>query len=134
MPPLMLKIILKTLMEMTLNSYLIGEVLRINLDPSVGDEQSKSRPCVVINSHPKLSLITVLPVTDAAGKKGDAFIKIKDNMRAGQDKDSVIDVNQIRTLSVRRVLKKLGVISENELFECRKQLAILLEIDEDHLM
>lgn len=111
----------------------IGEVLKINLNPKIGDEQSKWRPCVVLNAHPKLKLITILPITDALGKRGDAFIKIADAVKAGLEKESVIDVNQIRTLSTERIIDKMGIVSDRELFECRKQLAIILEIDEEHL-
>lgn len=118
---------------MILSNISIGSVLKINLDPSVGDEQSKWRPCLVMNSHPRLSLLTVLPITDADGKRGHAFIKIKDTIRAGLKKDSVIDVNQIRTLSTKRVIERMGLVADDELFDCRKQLAIVLEIDEEHL-
>ena len=99
----------------------------------MGDEQSKSRPCVVINAHPKLKLITILPITDALGKRGNAFIKIADAAKAGLEKESAIDVNQIRTLSTERIISKMGIVSDRELFECRKQLAIILEIDEEQL-
>lgn len=79
-------------------------------------------------------LITVVPITDASGKeKNPAFIKIQDLGRAGLNKDSVIDPNQIRTLSIERIQKKMGVIGDSELFEIRRLLALILQIDEEHL-
>lgn len=117
-----------------MSSYAIAEVVEVSLDPTIGQEQKKTRPCVVINVHPRLDLVTVFPVTDSAGKNGKVFVEIKDLKAAGLKKSSVIDTYQIRTLSIQRVIKRLGKISEEELFECRKSIALIYEIDEEHLV
>jgi mRNA interferase MazF len=120
-------------MEMILSNFSVGEVLLLDLDPTKGHEQKKTRPCMVINVHPRLDLITVFPITDAAGKSGKVFVEIKDIKSAGLTKQSVIDTYQIRTLSTGRVIKKMGAVSENEISECRKCIALIYKIDEDHL-
>lgn len=127
------KIILKVWMEKILSKFTVGDVVKLNLDPTKGHESKKTRPCIIINVHPKLDLITVFPITDASNKKGQIFIPINDLTSAGLTKPSVIDSLQIRTLSVDRVLNKIGLISDKELFECRKNIALIFEIDEDHL-
>jgi mRNA interferase MazF len=116
-----------------LSSYLISDVVQINLNPTRGQEQKKIRPCVVINVHPKLQLITVFPITDSLNKNGKVFVKIKNLKTAGLSKPSVIDTYQIRTLSVDRIVKKMGQVSAEEIFECRKLIALIFEIDEEHL-
>jgi mRNA interferase MazF len=115
------------------NSLNIGEVVLVNLDPTIGAEQKKTRPCVIINIHPKLELVTVLPVTDATHKKSKVFVPITDKKLAGLSKPSVIDTYQIRTISKQRIIRKLGNLSDYEVHECRKVLALIFEIDEEHL-
>ncbi len=116
-----------------LNKLSVGDVVEVNLDPTLGHEQKKTRPCVVMTVHPRLDLITVFPISDAAGKSGKIFIRIQDLKAAGLKKDSIIDTYQIRTLSKLRVNKRMGAISPSELFECRKNLALIFEIEEEHL-
>ncbi|WP_157678771.1 type II toxin-antitoxin system PemK/MazF family toxin [Bdellovibrio bacteriovorus] len=116
-----------------MSKYSVGDVVELKLDPVQGQEKGKTRPCLVIFQHPKLDLITVLPVTDASGKKGAAFVTVKNLAAAGLSKDSVIDTLQIRTLSSGRITKALGKVSKSELFLCRKSLALIFEIDEVHL-
>lgn len=120
-------------MEKILSKFTIGDVVKVNLEPTKGHESKKTRPCVIINMHPKLALITVFPITDASNKKGQVFIPISDLTSAGLTKPSVIDSLQIRTLSLDRVLNKMGAITNEEIFECRKNIALIFEIDEDHL-
>lgn len=120
-------------MGMTLSNYSVGEVVLVDLDPTKGHEQKKTRPCMVINVHPRLALITVFPITDSNGKSGKVFVEIKDLKTAGLTKASVVDTFQIRTLSTDRIIQKMGSVSESEIFECRKSIALIYEIDEDHL-
>lgn len=116
-----------------MSDFLVGDVVSINLDPTKGHESKKTRPCIIINIHPKLELITVFPVTDGKNKKGQIFVSIKNLKSAGLVKASVIDTYQIRSLSKERVVKKMGFISKDEIFECRKNIALIFEIDEEHL-
>lgn len=119
-------------MEMTLNLE-IGDVVQINLDPTIGHEQKKIRPCVIATLHPKLDLVTVFPITDAAHKRGQVFVPIANLKAAGLTKPSVIDTYQIRSLSKLRIIKKLGEVSDIEIHACRKSIALIFEIDEEHL-
>lgn len=116
-----------------MSNFSVGEVVLIDLEPTKGHEQKKTRPCLVMNVHPKLDLITVFPITDSAGKHGKVFVEIKDTDTAGLSKSSVIDTYQIRTLSTVRILKQIGKVSDEEIFNCRKSLALIYEIDEEHL-
>ncbi|HEY8271018.1 MAG TPA: type II toxin-antitoxin system PemK/MazF family toxin [Pseudobdellovibrionaceae bacterium] len=116
-----------------MSNFSVGEVVLLDLDPSKGHKQKKTRPCVVINVHPRLDLLTVFPITDSKGKSGKVFIEIPDLNSAGLTKPSVIDTYQIRTLSTQRIIKKLGKISDDNIFDCRKCIALIYEIDEEHL-
>ena len=85
-----------------------GEIWLINLDPTVGREIRKTRPCVVVspselNDH--LRSVIVAPMTsqgfDAPFRPTLTF----------QGKSGRILLDQIRTVDKARLVKKLGALS-----------------------
>jgi mRNA interferase MazF len=119
----------------------VGDIVRVALDPTVGQEKKKERFCLVIekgNSH--LNLIIILPITNDTGKRSSQFyVPIKDLKEAGLHKPSVVDCYQIRTISIERLVKSksgaftIGKAGEDVLFEVRQRLAWLLDIGEEHV-
>lgn len=83
---------------MKYNQY---EVVLVNLDPTIGNEIKKTRPCVIISPNEmNYSNIIVAPMTSTQ-KDYPTRIKIA--------KDSFIVLDQIRTISVKRVVKKMNI-------------------------
>ncbi len=82
-------------------NYKQYEVILINLDPTVGSEIQKTRACLIISpKEMNYSNIIVAPMTS----------KYKDYpTRVKISKDSFVVLDQIRTVSVKRVLKKLDI-------------------------
>jgi len=92
------------------------EIVLVNLDPTVGSEINKTRPCVLIspnemNKH--LKTIIVAPMTTAS-KNYPTRIEIKHNDIIGW-----IVVDQIRTIDKKRVLKVLGRMTKPEIKELK---------------
>ena len=86
------------------------DVFLVNLDPTVGHEIKKTRPCLVIspdemNSH--ISTVIVTPMT-IKGRKYPTRISCSFQGKSGQ-----IILDQIRTIDKERLVKKLGTISKN---------------------
>lgn len=87
------------------------DVFLVNLDPTVGSEIQKTRPCVVIspdemNRH--IATVIVAPMTT----KGQAYpTRVSCQF---QDKEGQIVLDQIRTVDKTRLVKKLGQISLDE--------------------
>ncbi len=84
------------------------EVYLVNLDPTVGSEIKKTRPCLVIspdemNAH--IATVIVAPMT-TQGRAYPTRISCK-----FQGKDGQIVLDQIRTVDKTRLVKKLGTIS-----------------------
>jgi mRNA interferase MazF len=84
------------------------EVYLVNLDPTIGTEIQKTRPCLVIspdemNDH--ISTVIVAPMT-TKGREYPTRIACH-----FQDKDGQVVLDQIRTLDKTRLVKKLGKIS-----------------------
>ena len=81
------------------------QIILVNLDPTIGSEIKKTRPCVIVspdemNRH--LHLITVCPITSTS-KKYPTRIKILMDRKV-----SWIVVDQIRTTDKIRVIKITG--------------------------
>jgi mRNA interferase MazF len=97
-------------MAMVANRF---DVYLINLDPTVGSEIQKTRPCVIIspdemNRHIRTVIIT--PMT-TAGKDYPTRIAC-----IFKDKKAQIVLDQIRTIDKIRLIKKIGALdSETQL-------------------
>ena len=85
-----------------------GEIWLVNLDPTVGSEIRKSRPCVIV-SPPELNrylrTVIVAPMTS----KGFAAPFRVPVTHAGTKRLIVLD--QLRALDKMRLAKRLGTVS-----------------------
>lgn len=89
-----------------------GEIWLAQLDPTVGSEIQKTRPCVVVspdemNAH--LRTVIVAPMT--TGSRPAAF-RIPLTF---QGKQGLIVLDQIRTLDGVRLVKRLGALRSQTL-------------------
>lgn len=94
------------------------ELYDVDLDPSVGSEQGgPSRPVLIVSNdgfNKPFDVVTVLPLTKAAGKKRKvyAFEVILPSGRAGNPLDSIVMPQQIRTISKKRLLTRVGILAD----------------------
>jgi len=101
-----------------------GDIWLVNLDPAVGSEIQKTRPCVVISPaelHDHLRTVIVAPMTS----KGFAAPFRIPVTHAGTK--GLIMLDQMRTVDKQSLAKKLGAISAKTL---SATLAALQEIFE----
>jgi mRNA interferase MazF len=92
-----------------------GEVWLVSLDPTIGDEIKKVRPCIVVSRDAigVLALRVVAPVTAWQDRfvGCDWLVKLEPETGNGLDKVSACDTFQVRSLSIRRFVRKLGQLS-----------------------
>ena len=96
-----------------------GEIWLAALDPTVGREIRKSRPCVVISPpemHDHLRTVIVAPMTTGAHP---APFRIAVAFRG---KSGLILLDQVRTLDKTRLVRKLGTVSASTLSATLKTL------------
>jgi mRNA interferase MazF len=109
------------------------EIWLINLDPSIDSEIRKKRPCIILNddSIGVLPLKVVAPVTDYKPKFSVVpwMVKLQPDSNNNLSKDSVIDLFQVRSVSEERFIKKIGIISDNELVKAKIALKTVFDID-----
>jgi len=84
------------------------DVILINLDPTVGSEIKRTRPCLIISPdemNRNIRTLIVAPMT-TAGKDYPTRVRCNFKRKKGQ-----IVLDQIRTIDKTRIFKKLGTIS-----------------------
>ncbi len=87
------------------------DVFLVNLDPTVGSEIHKTRPCVIISPDEMnryIATVIVAPMT-TKGKTYPTRVFCQ-----FQGKDGQIVLDQIRTIDKSRLVQKLGQISQEE--------------------
>ena len=85
------------------------EVYLINLDPTIGHEIKKTRPCLIISPdemNRNISTAIVAPMT-TKGRKYPTRVSC-----TFQGKKGHIVLDQIRTVDKKRLVKRLGIISK----------------------
>jgi mRNA interferase MazF len=86
------------------------DVYLINLEPTVGHEINKTRPCLIISPNEMnrfISTIIVAPMT-TKGKNYPTRVTCVFQGKKGQ-----VVLDQIRTIDKERLVTKLGTISGN---------------------
>lgn len=86
------------------------EVYLINLDPTVGSEIKKTRPCVVISPDEMNKHIRTVIVAPMTTKNRAYPTRIGLNF---QNKEREIVLDQIRKIDKERLVKKLGKINSS---------------------
>lgn len=94
---------------MDINQY---ELVLVNLDPTMGSEMKKTRPCVVIspnemNKH--LQTIVIAPLTNSS-KTYPTRVEVNQTQTKGW-----VVLDQIRTVDRIRIIKKIGILSTSEI-------------------
>jgi mRNA interferase MazF len=87
-----------------------GEIYLVSFDPAVGAEIQKSRPALVLqnnigNLHSPVTIVAA--ITSNVRRQGPTGVLVN-TPEGGLTMDSVVLLNQIRTVDKRRLLKRLG--------------------------
>lgn len=117
---------------MTLPSVSVerGEVWEVRFDPSEGDEIKKIRPAVVMNIHGagRMQLRIAIPVTGWQPQFANYFwmVRLAPSPTNGLMKESAADSLQVKSLSINRFRRKLGVLTANEVNEIAAAIALCI--------
>ena len=105
-----------------------GEVWNVNFDPSQGAEMGKTRPALVISEDAigRLLLRIVVPITD--WKTGYAnspwFVQLVPSSTNGLSKESGADAFQVKSVSEKRFVKRLGTLTAAQMDDIAAAVAI----------
>ena len=92
------------------------ELFAVNLDPTIGAEMQKTRPCMVIspdemNAH--LRTVIIIPLTSTT-RILPTRVLIKATPQSGLNNDSYAAIDQLKTVDKIRLGIRIGEISDPE--------------------
>lgn len=96
-----------------MNQY---DIVLVNLDPTIGSEIKKTRPCVIISPdemNKYLQTLVIAPMTTAS-RRYPTRVEVNH-----QGKPGWIAIDQIRTIDKIRVTKATGKLSKKEIKEVK---------------
>jgi mRNA interferase MazF len=95
-----------------------GEVFLVNFDPTIGTEIRKTRPALIIqndisNEYSPITIVAALTTRfDATLYPTEVLIQPPEG---GLKENSVVLLNQIRSIDKQRLIKKLGLLKPSSM-------------------
>jgi mRNA interferase MazF len=107
-----------------------GTVVLATLDPTIGQEQRGTRPCVVVSddvvaAHQRFPVLVLVPLTSTR-LDGMLYTQIEPTQENGLKNTSYALVDQIRVVDKARVLRMHGHLSKKDLDSLSKALRTML--------
>jgi mRNA interferase MazF len=110
-----------------------GTIVLVELDPTVGHEQSGIRPCIVVsdpavNADQRFPLIAVVPVTGTPGE-GALYPELSPG-KSGLLKTSYALIDHLRSIDKRRIHRVFGRVTKDELATVDQGLELFLGLED----
>jgi mRNA interferase MazF len=115
-----------------------GQIIMVSLDPAVSPEQNKVRPCVVVSNdgandaalRTGNAMITIVPSAKALNRSGRErpYQTLIGPEESGLPALSTAQCEQVRSVSVRRVVRIAGVLSYEVMARIDEALRVQLAL------
>ena len=110
-----------------------GEIYLVNFDPTLGSEIRKTRPALIIQNNVANQFSPIIIVAAITSKYDDKLYPTEVLILAntsGLKQDSVILLNQIRSIDRQRLSKKIGKLPEATLKKVEAAIKVSLGLIE----
>jgi mRNA interferase MazF len=112
-----------------------GDVFLVNLDPSLGAETNKTRPAILVSNDAANTtanrngrgVVTVVPIT-ANTSRVYPFQVLLASGEAGLDRESKAHAEQLRSVDVARLSRRLGALRPTTLRQLDDALRLHLAL------
>lgn len=109
-----------------------GDLFYADLNPVIGSEQGGVRPVLVVQNNVgnKYSPTTIIAAITSQGKKAKlpTHVPVTGNVY-GLPKDSIILMEQLRTIDKKRLREKIGTLDESSMIKVEDAVRVSLEVD-----
>jgi mRNA interferase MazF len=107
-----------------------GEIWWVNFDPTTGEEIKKTRPAVIITA-PGMGRKQLKVVVPIIGWKPHYtkylwMFKLSPSKTNGLTKESSADASQVKSISVQRFGKQIGIVTADELDNILAAVALVI--------
>lgn len=112
-----------------------GMIIDVNLNPTLGSETGKVRPCVIVTNdiyNERVPVIQVVPITEWSVKKAriKTNVELQPSPDNGLSKKSVADCLQTRPVDRRhRLVKIRGRLSASKVQQIDQSLRIVFQLN-----
>lgn len=110
-----------------------GEIYYADLSPVVGSEQGGTRPVLIVQNDVgnKFSPTVIAAAITSRRFKTELPTHIRVNaVESGLAKDSIVLLEQVRTIDKRRLREKMGTLDNTDMARINRALSVSLGIDE----
>ena len=87
------------------------QIIIVNLDPTVGSEIRKTRPCLVISPNEMNRYLRTIIIAPITSRSKDYMTRVKFELNGN---DNWIAIDQIRTIDLTRIIKVIGELGIKE--------------------
>jgi mRNA interferase MazF len=107
-----------------------GEVYLVSFDPTLGAEIQKTRPALILqnntgNSQSRITIVAAITSNVSRTRLTDVLVKAPEG---GLTMDSLVLLNQIRSIDKIRLIKRLGALKRDSLLKVDTALMFSLGI------
>jgi mRNA interferase MazF len=99
------------------------QIFLINLNPTIGNEIKKTRPCLVISPNEMNKYIATVIIAPMTTKSRDYPSRVPVTF---QERQAWIVLDQIRTVDKRRLIKRIGKIDARAIARVKTVLSEML--------
>jgi mRNA interferase MazF len=111
-----------------------NEIWLVSLEPTIGAELRKTRPCIIVNDDAVgvLALKIIVPITDWKNQYNNTpwMVNLAPNVSNGLQKESAADCFRVRSLSQNRFIRKIGKLTFDEFKEIKLALSTVFSLFE----
>jgi mRNA interferase MazF len=107
-----------------MTSFIRGDVVWVNLDPTIGSEIRKQRPCVILSLtalNNKRSTVVVAPLASSGHVRPPLVIAVDS---VGKGSNARID--QLRAVDKSRIGNVFGKLPDHEMLEIERAIVTVL--------
>ncbi len=109
-----------------------GEIWLVNFDPTIGSEINKTRPALIIqndiaNAYSPVTIVAAITTAVAGDRIYPTEVLIKAGPTVGLKNNSLVLLNQIRTIDNARLVKRLGAVPAPILSQVSTAIEISLD-------
>ena len=108
-----------------------GEIYYADLSPVIGSEQGGTRPVLIVQNDVgnKFSPTVIAAAITSQRFKTSLTTHIRGNVDGcGLAQDSIVLLEQVRTLDKKRLREKMGILDENDMNRVDRALSVSLGI------
>jgi len=111
-----------------------GMIAVVNLNPVLGSETGKTRPCVIVTNdvyNQRVPIIQVIPITNYSERKAAIItnVVIVPTPENGLNKESIADCLQTRPIDVnRRLVQIIGELTDTDMNKIDSALKIVFAL------